>query len=118
MPFSGSQKRKLLLYFTLLVTAMFGSDGVLDSSVLVTATQESRHLLTCRKAKHSSLFIPAAVLASPEGALRASLTAPLKSSVFVSSSPESWQHAFQGSAGCHLRLSCHAGTPRAQAKTC
>lgn len=65
---------------------MFGSDGVLDSSVLVTATQESRHL-TCRKAKHSSLFIPGAVLASPEGALRASLAAPLKSSVFSSSQP-------------------------------
>lgn len=91
MPFSGSQKRKLLLYFTLLVTAMFGSDGVLYSSVLVTATQESRHLLTCRKAKHRSLFIPGAVLASPEGALRASLAAPLKSSVLISSQP--WELA-------------------------
>lgn len=80
--FSTSQKRRLRLQFAFLVTTMFASDGVLDPSVLVTATQESRDIVTCRRRKHSSSFIRTALLASPEGVLRASLTPPLKSSLF------------------------------------
>lgn len=77
-----SAKKPLLLQFACLVTTAFASDGILDSSVLVTATQQSRAIFTCSKPEHSSSLIRVATLASPEGMLGASLTPPLKSSRF------------------------------------
>ena len=81
MSFSTSQKRKRFLQFAFLETTVFASDGILDSSVLVMVTQPSR-AVPCSEPRHSGSFICTATLASTEGMLRASLTSPLKSSLF------------------------------------